>query len=144
MNPPASSARSRSEGVVIGSRTRESSAPWGRILTNSAASGSKRVVAPAFAAAAPAGPASAAAMPAAAASALSAAVAMLFALRPRRTRRGRRHIAGRRVRVFFPEQHLARQLHPVLIVDRDHFDAQRVAHLAHFIDPANITVGQFG
>src|SRR6516164_11337443 len=43
----------------------------------------------------------------------------------------------------FAEEHLARQLDPVLIVDGDDLDLQLVAHLAHAINSVHELVVQF-
>src|SRR5437763_16529969 len=51
----------------------------------------------------------------------------LLALGSRRARQRWRHVASARVRVFFPQEHLARQLDAILIVDRNDFHPQDVA-----------------
>ena len=44
--------------------------------------------------------------------------------------------------VLIAEQHLARQLHPVMLVDGDDLDLELVADLAHILDLADILVVQ--
>src|SRR5262249_9166978 len=50
---------------------------------------------------------------------------------------------ARRQAQLFPDKHFARQLHAILIVNRDHLDLQDVADLADLFDLADILVVQF-
>src|SRR5439155_22323762 len=77
----------------------------------------------------------------AAALAATVAFAAAFALGARRARVGGR-LGRRRARVLLAQQRLTRQLHPILVVDRDHLHPHPVADLDHVLDPADVALGQ--